>query len=130
MKVLEILNKSLETINNVSPLLADCINELTNKIIIAKGENIDENGNVIIQDTDNEDINEEMLSKMSNVETCFFNALANLIKAKEFLGTKLEFHEVMFKTQYEYEMSEAMEIYRECRNMEEILNDENKEDKK
>ena len=128
MKITEILNKTLNTINEVTPLLADCINVLSEKILIANGENVDNEGNVLYEDTDHEEVSDENLEKMSTVENQVFNALGNLIRAKEALGAKLEFHEVMLKTQYEYEMGEAMEMYREYKNMEEILNDD-KEDK-
>lgn len=128
MKITEILNKTLNTINEVTPLLADCINVLSEKILIANGENVDNEGNVLYEDTDHEEVSDENLEKMSTVENQVFNALGNLIRAKEALGAKLEIHEVMLKAQYEYEMGEAMEMYREYRNMEEILNDGEKND--
>ena len=57
-----------------------------------------------------------------------FNAFGNIIKAKEELGEQLDVPEMMIKMQYETEMAEAMEMYRDYKNAEDILNDGNEEE--
>ena len=127
MKINDILNSLEKNVNLMSPLFARMIHILTEKMMIATGDNVitDEYGNAIniVEDTDNEEISDEIYEKLSRTENFLFNSFANLIKAKEALGFELEFSETMVKNQYDAEMSEIMEMYREFRNTEEILND-------
>ena len=127
MKVEDILNLFEKNVKLISPLFARMINILTEKMMIATGDNIitDEDGNTIkiVEDTDNEEVSDETYEKLSRTENFLFNSFANLIKAKEALGFELELPETILKNQYDAEMSETMEMYREFRNTEEILND-------
>ena len=127
MKIEDILNLLEKNVILISPLFARMINILTEKMIIATGDNIitDENGNTIkiVEDTDNEEVSDETYEKLSRTENFLFNAFANLIKAKETIGLELDFAEIALKNQYDFEMQETFEIYREFKNTEEILND-------
>ena len=128
MKSEDIIKLVSESIAEMSPLFANCINELTQKMIIADGDNVDENGIILIEDKDHEEITDETYEKFVRVENLLFNAFGNLIKAKEELGETLDFHELMLKLQYESEIAEAMEMYRDYKNAEDILNDGNEEE--
>lgn len=127
MKVEDIKKLVSNTISECSQMLANCINELTQKIIIADGDNVDENGIIIIEDEDHEEITDETYEKFSRIENLLFNAFGNIVKAKEELGEQLEVPELMIKMQFETEMAEAMEMYRDYKNAEDILNDDNEE---
>lgn len=128
MKVEDIINLVSETISEVSPMLANSINELTQKMMIANGDNVDENGIIVIEDNDNEEIDDETYEKLSKTENLLFNAFGNIIKAKEAIGQELEIPEFLIKMQYETEIAEAMEMYREYKNAEDILNDGNEKE--
>lgn len=128
MKVEDIINLVSETISEVSPKLANSINELTQKMMIANGDNVDENGIIVIEDNDNEEIDDETYEKLSKTENLLFNAFGNIIKAKEAIGQELEIPEFLIKMQYETEIAEAMEMYREYKNAEDILNDGNEKE--
>ena len=127
MKSEDIKKLVSNTISECSQMLANCINELTQKIIIADGDNVDENGIIVIKDEDHEEITDETYEKFSRIENLLFNAFGNIVKAKEELGEQLEVPELMIKMQFEAEMAEAMEMYRDYRNAEDILNDGNEE---
>lgn len=127
MKVEDIKKLVSNTISECSQMLANCINELTQKIIIADGDNVDENGIIVIEDEDHEEITDETYEKFSRIENLLFNAFGNIVKAKEELGEQLEVPELMIKMQFETEMAEAMEMYRDYKNAEDILNDDNEE---
>ena len=127
MKSEDIKKLVSNTISECSQMLANCINELTQKIIIADGDNVDENGIIVIKDEDHEEINDGTQEKFSRIENLLFNAFGNIVKAKEELGEQLEVPELMIKMQFEAEMAEAMEMYRDYRNAEDILNDGNEE---
>lgn len=125
MKTEDIFDLIEKNIQTLSPVFANMIQHLTEKMMIADGNNIikDDNGNVLhmITDEDKEDIDDETYDKLSHVENFLFNAFANIIKAKEAMEIELELPEMILKTQYDAEMNEAMEMYREFRNTEEIL---------
>ena len=125
MKINDIYKMVSETIETMTPVFAECINILTEKILISNGENIDENGIVIIEDFDHEEITDEDFEKITKIENFLFNSFGNLIKAKESLGEELNVTDAMIKLQYETEMAEALEMYREYKNTEDILNEEN-----
>lgn len=124
MKIDELLDRTNDFISDISVDFARLISDLSGKIMIANGDNIAEDGTVIVEDEDNEEISDEMLEKISVVEHCLFNAFGNVIHAKEALGCELSLPEVLIKNQYESEMVESLEMYREYKNAEEILNDD------
>lgn len=128
MKLEDIKKLVSDAIATISPMLANCINELTQKMIIADGDNVDENGIIIIKDEDHEEITDETYEKLARTENLLFNAFGNIIKAKGELGEQLDVPEMMIKMQYETEMAEAMEMYRDYKNAEDILNDGNEEE--
>lgn len=128
MKTEDLFKLVLEGIGNMTNILAMLMNELTEKLIIADGDNIGPDGQILIEDVDGEEIDNETYDKLCSVESHIFNAFGNIVKAKEAIGEELDIAELMLKTQYETEMAEAMEMYREFKNTEEILNgDDNKE---
>ena len=106
-----------ETIDDVTHLFAHCINLITSKMLIHDGYT------EIVKDEDNEEIDSETYDKFEKTENHFFKAFANLLMAKEILGKELTLPETMIKNQYQQELFESMEMYREFKNAEEILND-------
>ena len=125
MKVEEIFELIEKNYELMSPILANMINKITEKLIACgNSELVDDNGNKIIITNDNdEEIDEENYEILSRTENFLFNAFANLIKAKEIIGLDLDFAETALKNQYDFEMEETFEMYREFKNTEEILND-------
>ena len=113
----ELFSKISNAIPPISIIFAELINELTYKLMMEESN----------EQEVHEELDEDTYNKMSKIETSLFNSFANLIKVKEALGEELDFGEVMLKIQYDNEMAEAMEMYREFKNTEEILNDDNKE---
>lgn len=122
MKSVDILKFLDGTIEEVSHLFAHCINLITSKMIIHDGYNVID-GVEIIKDEDNEKIDSETYDKFEKTENYLFKAFANLLMAKEILGKELTLPELMIKNQYQQELVESMEMYREFKNAEEILND-------
>lgn len=122
MKTEELFKLVSDTINTMSIGFASIVSELTQKMMLADGENVLPDGTVLVED-DGEEIDDETYDKLSKIETSMFNSFGNLLKAKEALGEELDFGETMLKMQYESEMAEAMEMYREFKNTEEILNE-------
>lgn len=125
MKTEDLFKLVLEGIGNMTNILAMLMHELTEKLIIAEGDNIGPDGQILIEDVDGEEIDDETYDKLCSVESHIFNAFGNIVKAKEAVGEELDIAELMLKTQYETEMAEAMEMYREFKNTEEILNGDN-----
>ena len=120
MKSVDILKFLDGTIEEVSHLFAHCINLITSKMIIHDGYNVID-GVEIIKDEDNEKIDSETYDKFEKTENYLFKAFANLLMAKEILGKELTLPELMIKNQYQQELVESMEMYREFKNAEEIL---------
>lgn len=125
MKVEEIFELIEKNYELMSPIFANMINKITEKLIACgDSELVDDSGNKIIITNDNkEEIDEENYEILGKTENFLFNAFANLIKAKETIGLELDFAEIALKNQYDFEMEETFEIYREFKNTEEILND-------
>jgi len=123
MKSEDIFKMLDATIEETTHRFAHCINSLTSKMLIYDGCNVI-NGVEIVKDEDNETISSEMYDKMEKVENHFFKAFANLLIAKELLGKELTLPELMIKKQYQDELVETMEMYREFKNAEDILNDD------
>ena len=114
MKINEIKEYLKNTINELIPLIAECDQLLSEKLV-----NIDENLNDTV---DNETVEDVVYNNLCNVEHMLFYALGNMVSAKAELGENLELHELATKQQYEGEMIDVMEMYREYKNTEEILN--------
>jgi len=114
MKINEIKEYLKNTINQLIPLIAECDQLLSEKLVA-----IDENLNDTI---DNETVEEDVYNNLCNIEHMLFYALGNMVSAKAELGENLELHELATKQQYESEMIDVMEMYREYKNTEEILN--------
>lgn len=122
MKTEDIFEKVIDTISNIEVPISQCINILTQKMMIANGDNIID-GVEIIKDEDNEEIDDEMYEKLQSVENRLFYAFGYLVKAKQALGVELDIPEQILVTQFESEMAESLEMYRDFRNTEEILHD-------
>lgn len=122
MKTEDIFETVIDTISNIEVPISHCINILTQKMMIANGDNIID-GVEIIKDEDNEEIDDEMYEKLQSVENRLFYAFGYLVKAKQALGVELDIPEQILVTQFESEMAESLEMYRDFRNTEEILHD-------
>ena len=114
MKINEIKEYLKNTINELIPLIAECDQLLSEKLV-----NIDENLNDTV---DNETVEDDVYNNLCNIEHMLFYALGNMVSAKAELGENLELHELATKQQYEGEMIDIMEMYRDYKNTEEILN--------
>ena len=114
MKINEIKEYLKNTINELIPLIAECDQLLSEKLV-----NIDENLNDTV---DNETVEDDVYNNLCNIEHMLFYALGNMVSAKAELGENLELHELATKQQYEGEMIDVMEMYRDYKNTEEILN--------
>lgn len=114
MKINEIKEYLKNTINELIPLIAECDQLLSEKLVA-----IDENLNDTV---DNETVEDDVYNNLCNIEHMLFYALGNMVSAKAELGENLEFPELATKQQYESEMIDVMEMYREYKNTEEILN--------
>lgn len=122
MKTEDIFEKVIDTVSEIEVPISHCINILTQKMMIANGDNIID-GVEIIKDEDNEEIDDEMYEKLQSVENRLFYAFGYLVKAKQALGVELDIPEQILVTQFESEMAESLEMYRDFRNTEEILHD-------
>ena len=114
MKINEIKEYLNNTINELIPLIAEC-DQLLSEKLVAIDEDLKDN-------VDNETFEENEYNALCNVEHMLFYALGNIISAKAELGENLELHELATKQQYESEMIDVMEMYRDYKNTEEILN--------
>ncbi len=114
MKINEIKEYLKNTINELIPLIAECDQLLSEKLVA-----IDENLNDTV---DNETVEDDVYNNLCNIEHMLFYALGNMVSAKAELGENLELPELATKQQYESEMIDVMEMYREYKNTEEILN--------